>query len=108
MVTRRNGLQVSGHAYRYRQPRIYFVVDFRQRCTERLEHNGDVAADTQQPADAIVQYSAALALDLQNPHIFIKRSKVYLAKGLWEDALRDANQVRSSYLGGSFLSMQNH
>ena len=71
---------------------------FRQRCTERLEYLGDVAADKQQHDDAITQYSAALSLDLPIPHVFIKRSKAYMAKGLWEDALDDANQVRRRYL----------
>ena len=75
-----------------------FHVAFRERCTKKLEHLGDVAADTQQLDNAIVQYSAALSLDLLVPRIFIKRSKVYLAKGGWEDALHDANQVRLPYL----------
>ncbi|KAF8551251.1 hypothetical protein OG21DRAFT_1512971 [Imleria badia] len=66
---------------------------FRQRCAERLEHLGDVAADAQQHDDAIIQYSAALSLHLPSPHVFIKRSKAYMAVGQWEDALDDANQV---------------
>ncbi|KAN0101156.1 hypothetical protein V8E55_001140, partial [Tylopilus felleus] len=73
-----------------------WVSAFRERCTKKLEHLGDVAADTQQLDNAIVQYSAALSLDLLVPRIFIKRSKVYLAKGGWEDALHDANQAISS------------
>ena len=44
--------------------------------------------------EAISQYSTALSLDpvaLQG--LFIKRSKAYIAGGLWEAALNDANQV---------------
>ncbi|KAF8555063.1 TPR-like protein [Imleria badia] len=66
---------------------------FRKRCTEKLERLGDVAADAQQHDDAITRYSAALSLKPPIPHVFIKRSKVYIAKGLWEDALEDVNQV---------------
>ena len=45
--------------------------------------------------DAISYYSAALALDPATPQpIFIKRSKAYVAAGMWEVALNDANKVR--------------
>ncbi|KAF8554548.1 protein prenylyltransferase, partial [Imleria badia] len=72
-----------------------WVTVFRQRCTEKLEYLGDVAADAQQHDDAITQYSAALSLDLPIPNVFIKRSKAYMAKGLWGDALDDVNLVIS-------------
>lgn len=50
----------------------------------------------EQHGDAITYYSTALALDPATPRsIFIKRSKAYLAAGLWEVALNDANKVRS-------------
>lgn len=75
-----------------------FPAGFRQRCTENLEHLGDVAADAQRHDDAITQYSAALSLDL---------SKVYMAKGLWEVALNEVNRVRPRGLGwvGSYRHM---
>ncbi|KAF8548747.1 hypothetical protein OG21DRAFT_1515960 [Imleria badia] len=70
-----------------------WVDAFRQRCTVMLEHLGDGAADAQQYDDAITQYSAALSLSVPIPHVFMKRSKLYMSKGLWKDALDDANQA---------------
>ncbi|KAF8552471.1 hypothetical protein OG21DRAFT_1443452 [Imleria badia] len=70
-----------------------WVFAFRQRAAEKLEHLGDLAVDAQQLDDAITQYSAALSLDPPIPHIFIKRSKVYMAKRLWKEALDDAKQA---------------
>ncbi|KAF8555612.1 hypothetical protein OG21DRAFT_1483751 [Imleria badia] len=70
-----------------------WALDFRQRCASKLEHLGDVAADAQQYAEAITQYSTALSLKPPVPNFFIMRSKMYMAKGLWEDALEDTNQV---------------
>ena len=72
----------------------HIPLAFRQRCTEKLEHLGDLAVDAQQLDDAITQYSVALSLDLPIPHVFIKRSKVYMAKRSWKEALVDATQVR--------------
>ena len=70
---------------------------------EKLEQLGDAAADAQQPDDAILLYSGALSLNLPFPQILVKRSKLYLAKGLWEDALHDANQARHPYFGWAIL-----
>ena len=98
MVSKQNGSQVSGRPCHCRQPSDRFPAAFRQRCAEKLEHLGDVAAIFQQPGDAVLRYSAVLSLDLAVPQVFIKRSKAYLAKELWQDALRDANQVRIPYL----------
>jgi tetratricopeptide (TPR) repeat protein len=65
------------------------------RCAEKLEHLGDIAAEAQQHDEAIYHYSTALSLNPVIPQdVFMKRSKVYLAKGLWEDAMNDANQAR--------------
>lgn len=72
---------------------ICLVLAFRERCREKLEHLGDVAADTRRFDDAIIPYSAALSLHPPVPHVVVKRSKVYLAKRLWEDARRDARLV---------------
>jgi hypothetical protein len=45
---------------------------------------------------AISQYSVALSLNPVAPQsLFIKRSKAYIARGLCQDALNDAKQVRS-------------
>ena len=44
--------------------------------------------------EAISRYSAALALHPVAPQgLFIKRSKTYIAGGLWDAALNDANKV---------------
>ncbi|KAF8551893.1 hypothetical protein OG21DRAFT_217664 [Imleria badia] len=67
--------------------------DFRQRCVEKLEHLGDAATDAQQLDEAITQYTAAVSLDSAVTSILIKRSKLYAAKGLWEDALNDTTNV---------------
>ncbi|KAF8551264.1 TPR-like protein [Imleria badia] len=84
------------------EEQVTWAAAFRLCCVEKLEHLGDVAVDAQQYDVAITQYSAALLLDLPIPHVFIKRSKVYLAKGLWEDALHDANQVVTLYPSSSW------
>ena len=81
-----------------RQPGDRFPAAFRQRCAEQLEYLGDEAANSQQHDAAVLRYSAALSLDLLVPQVFIKRSKVYLANELWQDALHDANQVRGPCL----------
>ena len=49
---------------------------------------------SQQHDDAIAWYSAALSLGRPITHVLIKRSKLYMQRGLWKDALDDANQVR--------------
>lgn len=48
----------------------------------------------QQYDEAISHYSAALSLDYTTPQaLLIKRSEARAARGLWEDALSDANEV---------------
>lgn len=71
-----------------------FRLEFMQRCAEKLASFGDAAADAQRYDDAITQYSAALHLNPPFPQqILTKRSKAYVKKGLWEDALNDTNEV---------------
>ena len=44
--------------------------------------------------EAISEYSTALSLDPTLPQgLLIKRSKAYVAGGLWENGLKDANKV---------------
>ena len=44
--------------------------------------------------EAISQYTIALSLDPLSPQdLLVKRSTSYARKGLWMDALNDANQV---------------
>ncbi|KAF8551249.1 hypothetical protein OG21DRAFT_1445453 [Imleria badia] len=82
------GREISTHG-----EQATWAVAFWKGCTEKLERLGDAAADTQQHDDAIRSYSAALSVDFPIPHVFIKRSKVNMAMGLWENALHDANQA---------------
>ena len=71
------------------------VLDFKRHCLTKLEGLGDTAMSAEQYDDAISQYSAALSLDPAAPQgLLIKRSKAYIARGWWEDALNDANMVR--------------
>ncbi|KAI6043918.1 hypothetical protein EDC04DRAFT_2599781 [Pisolithus marmoratus] len=70
------------------------VDHFTKKCATTLEHVGDEALRSAKLDDAIIQYSAALSLSLPNPAgLLIKRSGVLAAKGLWEDALQDANEA---------------
>ena len=52
----------------------------------------------QQHDGAIAWYSAALSLGRPITRVLIKRSKLYMQRGLWKDALDDANQVCRPYL----------
>ncbi|KAF8142122.1 hypothetical protein EV363DRAFT_1150633 [Boletus edulis] len=62
----------------------------------KLEDLGDLAWSTLKHEEAISWYSAALSLNPVVPQdLFMKRSKVYMAMDLWENALDDANQVIS-------------
>ena len=55
--------------------------------------------EAQRHDDAITQYSVALSLNpAVRQDILVKRSKVYVTKGLWKEALDDTNQVRDSVL----------
>lgn len=45
---------------------------------------------------AISHYTAALSLNSPTPQaLLVKRSCAHTEKGLWEDALKDANEVTS-------------
>ncbi|KAF8129238.1 hypothetical protein EV363DRAFT_1432643 [Boletus edulis] len=60
----------------------------------KLERLGDGAMDAGRHSDAISHYSAALALHpTVSTSLFVKRSKAYVAGGLGELALNDANKV---------------
>ncbi|KAF8122511.1 hypothetical protein EV363DRAFT_1360163, partial [Boletus edulis] len=71
-----------------------WVLDFKQRSSEKLDHLGDTAVGAQRYDEAVSHYSTALSLTLSFPQaIFIKRSKARLASGSWKEALDDANEV---------------
>ena len=64
---------------------------------EKLESIGDTAVSDERHGGAISHYPTSLPLKpatLRN--LLIKRSLAYAAKGLWEEALNDANKVRFS------------
>ena len=69
----------------------------KRKCVSKLEALGDVALDSGEHDGAIAQYTSALSLDPAEPmEIFFKRSKARAEKGLWGDALVDANEARAS------------
>jgi len=69
--------------------------DFKQHLRKKLEYLGDASMNAQRLDSAIAEYSAALSLDPPiSQNLFIRRSKAYIARGLWKDALNDANKVR--------------
>lgn len=69
------------------------------RCTKKLEHFGDVAAQARRHDEAIAQYSTALSLNPVPPKdVFMKRCDAYMAKGFWLDAIHDAEQVLADVL----------
>ncbi|KAF8129297.1 hypothetical protein EV363DRAFT_1400038 [Boletus edulis] len=64
------------------------------RILGKLESLGDSAMNAGRHSAAISHYSAALALrPAAPPSLFVKRSKAYVAGGLGELALNDANKV---------------
>lgn len=63
-----------------------------------LEELGDAALSSGEHGEAISHYSSALSLDPANKvDILVKRSGARASRGLWEDALADANDVRVWY-----------
>ena len=64
---------------------------------EKLESRGYAAVNTERHGGPLSHYPASLVVKpatLQN--LLIKRSQAYMAKGLWAEALNDANKVRWS------------
>ena len=81
---------------------VTVLSDFRQRAAEKLEDLGDIAATAQRYDEAISLYTTALSLKPRSPQgILVKRSKMYMTVGSWEQALDDANQVHHFVTGGS-------
>jgi tetratricopeptide (TPR) repeat protein len=59
-----------------------------------LEDIGNVAMQSKNVEEAIASYSAALSLNPSNPaRLLVKRSKARAIIMLWEDALKDADDV---------------
>jgi hypothetical protein len=90
------------HGERLCIPRWYchlcdiFLSGFRRHLSRKLEDLGDAAIVAQRHNEAISEYSLALSLDPTSPQGLIKRSKAYVAKGLWGNGLEDADKVRPS------------
>ncbi|KAG6375322.1 hypothetical protein JVT61DRAFT_3550 [Boletus reticuloceps] len=71
-----------------------WISAFKSRCCGKLEDLADIEVNAQKYNAAISLYTTALSLDLTTPQdIFIKRSKAYIAKGSWKEAMNDANEV---------------
>jgi hypothetical protein len=95
-VSRQNGFSVSSRAYRAGGVCNHSPSDFKHRCFEQLERFGDSAMESLRHGEAHKYYSAALSIQpAETRGYFIMRSKGRMAKGLWEDALDDANKVSS-------------
>ena len=63
-----------------------------------LEALGDTALSSGKHDEAIARYTSALSPSPTNPiDILVKRSSALTSKGLWEDALTDANEVCALY-----------
>ena len=98
-MSKQNGFIVRSCASFKRRSCDSSLLDFKLRCYEKLEHVGDAAVDARRHDEAIIHYSAAISLERDSSQdLFIKRSKVRMAKGLWEDALEDAKQASHFYL----------
>ncbi|KAF8129810.1 hypothetical protein EV363DRAFT_1417516 [Boletus edulis] len=86
--------ELGGETLKLHGGHLGWALDFKQRCSEKLEHLGDKAVNVERYDDAISRYSTALSLIPSSPQaILIKRSKARLATGAWKQALEDANQV---------------
>lgn len=71
--------------------------DFKSRCVRMLESQGNGAMHSKNYDIAIARYTAALAINpgpLLAATLFLKRSEARAASCLWEDALKDADEVR--------------
>jgi hypothetical protein len=59
-----------------------------------LETLGDTALGSGRDDEAIARYTFALSLSSSNPiDVLVKQSRARASKGLWKDALTDANEV---------------
>ncbi|KAI5982355.1 hypothetical protein EDC04DRAFT_3150893 [Pisolithus marmoratus] len=70
---------------------VDWIADFTKKCATTLERVGDEGETFRsvQRDDIITEYSTALTIS----RLFIMRSSRQAEKGLWEDALQDANEA---------------
>ncbi|KAG2344467.1 hypothetical protein BDR05DRAFT_188219 [Suillus weaverae] len=71
---------------------------FKDKCSTLCATNGDTALAARDYDKAIALYSAAIDLGSVTHTIFVNRCKANTDKGVWEEALLDA-QKPSSYIG---------
>ena len=70
------------------------LLVFISQCCDKLEDLGDNAMDAKEYDKANLQYTVALSLNpATTQHLLFQRSRARAGKGLWEDALGDANEV---------------
>lgn len=73
---------------------IYPTLGFTRRCLRSLESLGDNAATSKNHTEAIAHYSMVLSMGpVPREGILTKRSKAYAAAHMWDDALKDADEV---------------
>ena len=88
---------------------VTVLSDFSQRAAEKPEDLGDTAAAAQRYDEAISLYTTALSLKPRSPQgILVKRSKMYMTIGSWEQALDDASQVHRFVTGRSIPLTHYH
>ena len=81
---------------------VAVLSDLGQRAAEKPEGLGDAAATAQRYDEALSLYTTALSFKPRSPQgILVKRSKMYMTVGSWEQALDDANQVHHFVTGRS-------
>ncbi|KAG8214228.1 hypothetical protein J3R82DRAFT_11026 [Butyriboletus roseoflavus] len=69
-------------------------LNFRRRCTERLEKLGDIAVECRSYNEATKHFSTLLSLNPVNRmDVLIKRSKARMLMGSCEEALSDADEI---------------
>ncbi|KAG8220715.1 hypothetical protein J3R82DRAFT_3045 [Butyriboletus roseoflavus] len=77
-----------------RKDNTEWIITFTQQYLRSLESLGDNAIASQSYTEAVVRYSTALSMGpVSREGILIKRSKAYAALHMWDDALKDANEV---------------
>ncbi|KAI6156824.1 hypothetical protein BKA82DRAFT_4335576 [Pisolithus tinctorius] len=73
---------------------VDWITDFTKKCAAKLEHAGNDTFRSLELNEAIAQYAAVLSLSPASPaSLLVKRSRAQAAKGLWGEALQDANEA---------------
>ncbi|KAI6039931.1 hypothetical protein EDC04DRAFT_3089926 [Pisolithus marmoratus] len=68
---------------------VAWIADFTEKCMMTLDPVDDGAFGSVKHDHAVTQYSTALPFS----RLFVMRSRARAAKGLWKDALQDANEA---------------